>query len=268
MALYPHLELSKEDNEKFAKSISKLPLSAVLDKVTVTESLGSGNQYQQARTYKIRLDFYPAEEYCQEYAIKVRDVAEALEKKFCPRISKTIEQDLKKKKENLSLSTASAAKSAAVPTIGESAGTIEQARASGEAEAALQEGGVDDDESDDGQDEDDATYAKNRRRREDSVEFDAPDEDERAIAENLEREESEDETYGGSPKPPRAPSEQPDNEVVAEEEPLVSQQDASDVRQERILSDGKCKNVYGFKVSTITFCALNRKLLTRKSLMI
>jgi DNA-directed RNA polymerase beta' subunit len=57
MQLYPHPELSKADNEKFAKSITRLPLSAVLDKVTVTETLGSSDRGGQARSYKLRLDF-------------------------------------------------------------------------------------------------------------------------------------------------------------------------------------------------------------------
>jgi DNA-directed RNA polymerase beta' subunit len=88
MQLYPLSTLSEEDRETFAKSITRLPLSAVLDSVTVTESTGQGSEHSQARTYKIRLDFYPAEEYTQEYAIKVRDVAESIEHKFCPRMSK------------------------------------------------------------------------------------------------------------------------------------------------------------------------------------
>jgi DNA-directed RNA polymerase beta' subunit len=85
MQLYPHPELTKEDNEKFSKSITRLPLSAVLDKVTVTETSGPSSTYGQARRYTVRLDFYPAKEYTQEYAIKVRDVAESIEHKLCPR---------------------------------------------------------------------------------------------------------------------------------------------------------------------------------------
>jgi DNA-directed RNA polymerase beta' subunit len=114
MTMYPHAELPRDHMEKFAKSITRLPLSAVVDKVTVTESSGAGSQFSQARTYKVRLDLYPANEYTQEYAIKVRDVAESIEQKFCPRLQKIMRIDLKKKGENKSLSTANAS----VPQVG------------------------------------------------------------------------------------------------------------------------------------------------------
>lgn len=250
MTLYPHSELSKEDSEKFAKSISRLPLSAVIDHATITEKLGPGTSYSQARTFKIRLDFYPAKEYCQEYAIQVRDVADSIEKKFCPRLQKIIRADLKKKAANRSLSSASAAKSAAVPTIGESSGTIEQTVARAEAEG--NEGGNDDDESDDGEDDDDATFAKKRGRRQDSVEFDAPDDEEQAITENLRREGSpdisEDETYGGSPKPTRDTSPDPESDEENDnEEPLIPTDEASDIRRERIFKDEHCSDITDFK---------------------
>ncbi|KAF2259470.1 beta and beta-prime subunits of DNA dependent RNA-polymerase [Lojkania enalia] len=238
MTLYPHPELPKEQCEKFAKSISRLPLSAVLDKVTINEKLGPSTQFSQARKFKIRLDFYPTKEYCQEYAIKVRDVAESLEKKFCPRLQKMVRVDLKKKSTNKSLSSASAAKSAAVPIIGESSGNVEQQAI--RLDDAGNEGGLEDDESDDGQDEADTTYVKQRGRREDSVEFEAPDDDEQVFAEGLRREGSlgvsEDETYGGSPKPSRGASPEPaisDNDDDAEEA-LITREEASDIRRERI----------------------------------
>ncbi|KAF2108732.1 DNA-directed RNA polymeras-like protein I subunit [Lophiotrema nucula] len=236
MTLYPHTELSKADCEQFAKSISRLPLSSVLDKVTVTEKLGQGTTFLQARRIKVRLDFYPAKEYCAEYAIKARDVAESLEKKFCPRLQKLVRADLKKK---------AAKSSASIPTVGESAGAIEQQ--SIRADDAGDEGGLDEDESDDGENEADATHAKQRGRREDSVEFEAPDDDEQAFAEGLRREDSpdisEDETYGGSPKPSRTPS--PDPEASDDEEPLIASEEASHIRLERITK--MCNDIYDFK---------------------
>ncbi|KAF2272221.1 DNA-directed RNA polymeras-like protein I subunit [Westerdykella ornata] len=245
MTMYPHAELSKADCERFAKSISRLPLSAVLDKVTITERLGPGTLFTQARTFKVRLDFYPAKEYCEEYAIKVRDVAEAVEKKFCFRLHKLIKTDLKKKAANRSLSSASATKSAAVPTIGESAGTIQQVNNSADTEG--NEGGLEDDDSDEGEGDGDATYAKQRGRREDSVEFDGPDEEERELADRLRREESpesEDETYGGSPKPSRAST--PDSDMEDEDaEPLIPKEEGSDVRRDRILK--MCTDISDFR---------------------
>jgi DNA-directed RNA polymerase beta' subunit len=250
MTLYPHPEMPKQDIEKFAKSISRLPLSAVLDKVTVTEKLGAGIAYSQARQFKIRLDFYPAKEYTQEYAVRVRDVADSIEKKFCPRLQKSIKVDLKKKGENKSLSTA---RSAALPTIGESSGTIEQQTAR-QTEAG-EEGGLDEEESDGGEDDGDATNAKDRGKRQDSVEFEAPEDEEQAINESLEHAESEDETYGGSPRPSRAPT--PDaSDEGDDEEPLIPADDSSELREGRITHDCADISAFRFDDKAGAFCEI------------
>lgn len=263
MTMYPLPGLSQADCETFAKSISRLPLSAVLDKVTVTERLGAGTAYSQARTFKIRLQFYPAEEYTKEYAIKVRDVAESLEHKFCPRLQKAIKADLKKKAAQKSLSTASVSRSAAVPTIGQKAGNIEQATARDPAET--NEGGRDDDESDDGEDEEDATYAKKRGRRAGSVEFEAPDEDDQAIVDQLAREENEhnsddDETYGGSPKPSRVRSPNPDDSDASDSEEsesqLIARSEASSIRRERILKTNPDISDFKFDDKHGSYCEI------------
>ncbi|KAF1915984.1 hypothetical protein BDU57DRAFT_515812 [Ampelomyces quisqualis] len=250
MQLYPHAELSKEDNDRFAKSITRLPLAAVLDKVTVTETTGQGIQFTQARSYKVRLDFYPAKEYTQEYAIKVRDVAESIEQRFCPRLQKVIRADLKKKGENRSLSTAKS--SGAVPTIGESYGTIEQqtAHEADNAAAADKEGGPEDDDSDDGEGEGDATHNKQRGRREDSIGYENPEEEEQAINDALNGDEApeadagEDEAYGGSPKPSRNTSPEPDSDDEDDDELLIPSDEASDIRKDRIIN--KCSDISDF----------------------
>ncbi|PVH92409.1 DNA-directed RNA polymeras-like protein I subunit [Periconia macrospinosa] len=254
MTLYPHPELPRADVEKFAKSIGRLPLSSVLDKVTVTEKVGAGTQYSQARQYKIRLDFYPAEEYTEEYAIKVRDVAESIEKKFCPRLQKMVKADLKKKGDSKSLSTARAA---GLPTVGESSGTIEQQTV--RQDDADNEGGIDDAESDDGgADDGDATNTKSRGRREDSVEFDGPEEEEQAINDELDHEESEDETYGGSPKPSRNTSPEPESD--SEDETLVPKDESSEIRQERIIQECKDISVFKFDDKAGAYCEVTIEL--------
>ncbi|XP_014559695.1 hypothetical protein COCVIDRAFT_91322 [Bipolaris victoriae FI3] len=258
MQLYPHPELSKEDCEKFAKSITRLPLSAVLDKVTVTETLGAGTQFSQARTYKIRLDFYPAKEYTKEYAIKVRDVAESIEQKFCPRLQKMIRADLKKKAANKSLSTAS---SASIPTIGEKTGRSDEATVE-ESEETLQadrEGGAEDEDSDDGEGDNDNTHAKDRGRREDSVAYEEPEEEEQAANARLDREDEiseDDETYGGSPKPSRAvtPDAESDDE---DEEMIVPTDEASDVRRDRICTKNADIFEFTFDDRKGAFCEIS-----------
>ncbi|KAG9205068.1 hypothetical protein G6514_009527 [Epicoccum nigrum] len=242
MTMYPHAELPKEQQERFAKSITRLPLSAVLDKVTVTESSGAGTQFSQARTYKVRLDLYPAEEYTKEYAIKVRDVVESIEQKFCPRLQKIMRADLKKKGENKSLSTANAS----VPQVGQSTRAIDEVVA--DDERAGREGGPEDDDSDDGEGDGDTTHAKQRGRREDSVGYEEPEAEEQAFNDALDREEAvsdEDEAYGGSPKPSRATSPGPDDDSSDDEQLLVPTDEASDIRKDRIIN--KNADIFDFK---------------------
>ena len=240
MTMYPHAELPKDHMEKFAKSITRLPLSAVVDKVTVTESSGAGSQFSQARTYKVRLDLYPANEYTQEYAIKVRDVAESIEQKFCPRLQKIMRIDLKKKGENKSLSTANAS----VPQVGQSSRGLDDVVV--DDERAGREGGPEDDDSDDGEGDNDTTHAKQRGRREDSVGYEEPEEEEQAMNDALDREDAisdEDEAYGGSPKPSRTSSPDPDDSD--NEETLVPTDEASDIRKDRIIN--KNADIFDFK---------------------
>jgi len=271
MQLYPHPELSKEDCEKFAKSITRLPLSAVLDKVTVTETFGAGTHYSQARSYKIRLDFYPKNEYTKEYAIKVRDVAESIERKFCPRLHKQIRKDLKKKGENKSLSTAN---SAGIPNIGEKTGrsneqTVEENE---DSFRAGREGGPEDDDSDDGEGDNDTTHAKDRGRREDSVAYEEPEEEEQAANARLDKDDEvseDDETYGGSPKPSRATSPDADVDEEDEDEQMIDPtNESSDIRHERICNDNP--DIFDFKFDdrkgafceiTFEFSATRPKLL-------
>lgn len=239
MTMYPHAELPKEHQERFAKSITRLPLSAVLDKVTVTESSGSGTQFSQARTYKVRLDLYPSDEYTQEYAIKVRDVVESIEQKFCPRLQKIMRIDLKKKGENKSLSTANAS----VPQVGQSSRGLDDVVV--DDERAGREGGPEDDESDDGEDDGDTTHAKQRGRREDSVGYEEPEEEEQAMNDALDREDAigdEDEAYGGSPAPSRTSSPDPDD---SDEEILVPTDETSDIRKDRIIN--KNADIFDFR---------------------
>jgi DNA-directed RNA polymerase beta' subunit len=241
MTMYPHAELPKDDTEKFAKSITRLPLSAVVDKVTVTESSGAGSQFSQARTYKVRLDLYPADEYTQEYAIKVRDVAESIEQKFCPRLQKIMRVDLKKKGENKSLSTANAS----IPQVGQSSRGLDDVVV--DDERAGREGGPEDDDSDDGEGDNDTTHAKQRGRREDSVGYEEPEEEEQAMNDALDREDAisdDDEAYGGSPKPSRASSPNSDDSSD-DEETLVPTDEASDIRKDRIIN--KNADIFDFK---------------------
>ncbi|KAI7031046.1 hypothetical protein KC352_g47503, partial [Hortaea werneckii] len=79
-------EMSTDEAKKFAKGISKLALSEILDKATVTETVGKGTAYTEAKKYQIRLDFFPSKEYMKEYAITVEDVVSTIEHRLLPRL--------------------------------------------------------------------------------------------------------------------------------------------------------------------------------------
>ncbi|OTA95759.1 hypothetical protein M434DRAFT_393403 [Hypoxylon sp. CO27-5] len=194
MTLLLNEELSEEDGETFAKAISILPLSHVLDKATVKERVGKGIGYRLAKMFDIRLEFFPSDEYTKTYAISIPDVLETLEIKFLPVLERLIKKEIKAK---------SAQEGGAVPEVGVKAGVVEMA--SGNPDAVARD---EDDDDDDG-DDDDATNAKQRANRSQAVSYGANDDEDDEIQRRLEREaspededEPEDEGFSGSPPPP------------------------------------------------------------------
>ncbi|KAK3304483.1 uncharacterized protein B0T15DRAFT_536641 [Chaetomium strumarium] len=198
MTLVVNEELSAQDAERFAKSISVLPLAHVTKEAVVRERVGRGVGYALAKSFEIRLRFFEAEEYEKMYAIEISDVLNTVERKFIPLLSLLTRKEIKKKlREN----------SAATPQIGVKAGVVEIAPSAGESGTAMDEG---DDEDDDG--DGDATSAKARANRSEAVSYGPNDDDDDAIQQQLQRESDDveegeerldfvDEAYGGSPEP-------------------------------------------------------------------
>lgn len=237
MTLHLNPEVSEAQGDQFAKGISRLSLAEVLNKVTVTEKLGKGIAYDSAKIYTVKLEFFPSEEYCKEYAITVEDVVKTLEARFLPRLQAMVRKELKKKGEE---KTIKGAKSDAMPEIGQSSGTIEQASGRGEAEA---EGGDDDS---DAEGDDDATKDKAKSNKGQGG-YAAPDDEEEEIAARGRREttpeddEPEDEAYGGSPHT----SDDSDSDSEAEVTKATTKAIAKD-REERIKSNRHTNDVSAF----------------------
>lgn len=198
MTLVLNEELSVDDGEKFAKAISVLPLSHVVDSASVSERVGKGIGYALAKIFRIRLRFFPSHEYTEAYNIGIADVLDTVEKKLISQLQLMIKRDIKKK---------SSGTNAATPEVGVKSGTIEMA--DGPREVGGPAGGDDDlDEDDDG--DDDATNAKQRANRSQVVSYGPNDDEDDAIQQRLEREadeadEDDDEGFGGSPSPHAAP---------------------------------------------------------------
>lgn len=196
MTLILNEELSEQDGERFAKSISVLPLAHVTKEAVVRERVGRGIGYALAKSFEIRLRFFEADEYVKMYAIDIADVLNTVEKKFIPLLCQLTKKEIKKKsKEN----------SAATPEIGVKSGVVEMATGSGERERAG-------DDDDDDEDDDDATGDKNRANRTEAVSYGPNDDDDDEIQQQLQRETDDveegeerldfvDEAYGGSPEP-------------------------------------------------------------------
>ncbi|KAL2006706.1 hypothetical protein VTN00DRAFT_9374 [Thermoascus crustaceus] len=183
MTLMLNEELSEEDSEKFAKAISKLTIAEVIDKLQVKERISAeGNS--RSKVYDIHIEFFPAEEYTEEYAIQIKDVQNALQTKFIPRLVKLTRAELKKREDEKTLKSYSTAQ----PEIGVSVGTIEEAPRGAEDGDGLGD--------DDNEDEDDAKRARGAQNRNNQVSYEGPDEDEQAIIrrqQSPEEEDSEDE---------------------------------------------------------------------------
>ncbi|KAH7134853.1 hypothetical protein B0J13DRAFT_480560 [Dactylonectria estremocensis] len=201
MSLYPIDEMSTEDAETFAKSISVLPLGFVLDGVTVEEKVGRGKMFGMAKMYQVRLQFFPSEEYTKTYAIGISDVMGAVEKKLIRRLLTLVKKEIKKRQSQTTMAT---------PEVGVKAGVVETAAPNADREANQ------DDEDDDDEGDDDATNAKQRANRSEAVSYGPNDDEDDAVQREGARDaadEIDDEGFGGSPPPTVRPEEDDDDEI-------------------------------------------------------
>ncbi|KAL2160281.1 hypothetical protein VTH06DRAFT_1454 [Thermothelomyces fergusii] len=201
MTLVLNEELSEQDGERFAKSISVLPLAHVTKEAVVRERVGRGIGYALAKSFEIRLRFFEAEEYIKMYAITIADVLNTVERKFIPLLCALTRKEIKKKQKQ---------NSAATPEIGVRSGVVEMAAPNPERERAA------DEDDDDEEGDEDATSAKQRANRTEAVSYGPNDEEDDAIQQQLQRETDDaedgeeqlefvDEAYGGSPEPEDGP---------------------------------------------------------------
>jgi DNA-directed RNA polymerase I subunit RPA1 len=182
MTLYPVPEMSIEDADKFAKSVTRLSLADLIDEVEVSETVGRGTAFLQAKTYEIRLGFFPAKDYREEYAIKTDDVYMAVAKRFLPALQGAIRKELRKKGEKVS---------AARPDIGVSTGRVrEQAiRDPADKEVDIDNDGERPDSDDDSESEadidGDATANKSKANRTEGAGYEEPDDDDQNMRRNI-----------------------------------------------------------------------------------
>ena len=167
MTLMLNEEISKKDSEEFAKSISKLSVAEVIDKVQIRQGVAVGAAGIRDKVYDIHIEFFPAEEYTNEYAIQVKDVQNSLQNKFIPRLVKLTRTALKRRMDEKTLKSHSTAQ----PEVGASIGTIREAHAGPDRDVEPEDDDVEDDV-------DDAKRAQGGRNRSNQVSYEGPEDEE------------------------------------------------------------------------------------------
>jgi DNA-directed RNA polymerase I subunit RPA1 len=268
MTLHLNPEITDEDGERFAKSITKLTLAEIVDNVRVSENIGKGVGYSSAKIYDIRLEFFPSAEYRETYAIENNTVLHTLEHRFIPQLVKIIRKELKSKGDAKLLKTG-----AAQPEVGKSVKKVtisteggadnENIEETAENAAALERGNAekvgndeDDDEGEDDEDDDDATNQRKREERAGAISYAEPDEEEapiaRAISPNID--DMEDEGYVGSPRETHT---EPDTEERNEdEEELEINQNLRRDRQDRIMTKNRDVTKFRFDDKGGSWCEI------------
>lgn len=166
--------ISSEQGQLFAKSISILPLSHVIDAARVIETVGQGECVGLAKLYKVRLTFFPLRELQRMYGINVRAVLSTVENELLPRVLNAIAKEIKKRGTEASSAT---------PELGVGSKVAQAPPASSTRR-------VGDDDDDDDVDDDDATAAKRRENRTETATYGPNDDEDDMIQQQMAREAS------------------------------------------------------------------------------
>jgi DNA-directed RNA polymerase I subunit RPA1 len=217
MTVKPLAELPIAEGKTWARGISKLSLAEVIESMELTERTGAAGA-DSNRLYDIAIKLYPKSEYQQEHSIKVADVAHCLENVFVPKVKDLMKRAFRAKAEEATHEKATAA----VPTIGQSVGTIEQENPRRNREAEL-EGGERDLDEDDDADPEDARQNAARDRRDDA--YDDPDDDDKVVLDKADRADKDDDAQDGVVD---VPANSPTSATKPKASRLVSWQDDDD----------------------------------------
>jgi DNA-directed RNA polymerase I subunit RPA1 len=89
--------ISDDAIDKFMKKTSRLNLSEVVERVTVTERLSAKTieQIDRRRTYTVLLEFYDKAEYLEEYHVTPKQIMESLPSSFAVHLQKEITKEFK-----------------------------------------------------------------------------------------------------------------------------------------------------------------------------
>jgi DNA-directed RNA polymerase I subunit RPA1 len=83
-----------KDVEPFIKTISRVTLSQVVERVTVTEQLSGKTDMARQRRYTVLVELYPSREYETEYEVTPKQVHESLAFSFSQQLTKEIKAEI------------------------------------------------------------------------------------------------------------------------------------------------------------------------------
>lgn len=155
-------DITDEQADIFCKSVAKIVLSEIVDKVTVTENVGQGVDGIATRSYTIRVKFYTREEYESEYDISQSQLEHCMTGNFIDLLTSTIKKEIKKN-------------NTATEVIGKATPIRDENRVSRARE--------DYSDGEDGDADDDKIRSATKQ----SVSYDAPDDDELDVMEKAQR---------------------------------------------------------------------------------
>lgn len=177
MTLTLNQHLSEVEADRFAKERSRLILSEVIDHITIIETTK-----QAYKNYLIHIEFFPEEEYIEQYSVTKSELETLLKTRFIADLKIKIERELKTSSANKTEQVVG--KNDALPKIGESVGK--------DFDDVSPRNRADEDEDDvhDTSDEDtdmDIAMTKQRARKQEIEGYDEPDEEENDLKKQAER---------------------------------------------------------------------------------
>ncbi|KAI0775964.1 beta and beta-prime subunits of DNA dependent RNA-polymerase [Trametes elegans] len=162
--------VASTDMDKFCKRASRLAVSHIVDKVTVTEQLVLNGE-SRSKEFKIDLVFYPRSEYEQEYGVSPIEILASFATKFPLIFKKELQVELKKLDADLKSQRTELGKGRVVR---EHQGAADAAEEEGE-DPKRRQRDDDDDASEVG--DGDATTSKMKRQRKEQATYEDEDED-------------------------------------------------------------------------------------------
>jgi DNA-directed RNA polymerase I subunit RPA1 len=86
--------IKDQEVETFIKQVSRVTLSQVVERVTVTEQLSGKTDMARQRRYTVLVELYPSKEYQAEYEVTPKQVHEAMAFNFSQQLTKEIKAEI------------------------------------------------------------------------------------------------------------------------------------------------------------------------------